>query len=328
MTPEELDNHLRTLSEHEKAYRNGVPPAPETRRIDDVDGVQILRSSFWDNNPRTSDHDPLIRLKQHSRFREYPLHTHDFVELAYMYNGMCMETVNDRLMGLREGQVLLVDSGTIHTIAPLREQDILVNVQIEKSYFNANFFNRLESDSLVTGFFLDAISRGVAHNNFIHFRSEGSRRLRVFMQELMCEYLEPSRRSENMLRSLLSLVLSELVDVYEQQIDGGEANAKSPALPILRHIEENYRDCTLQSTAEHFNVSTSYLAKLLKRECGANFRDLVQHQRMEQAKRLLANNRLSVTEVARSVGYSNMSFFYKVFEREYGMLPGEYRRSS
>lgn len=328
MTPEELDIKLRTLSDHEKGYRDGCAPAPETRPFTVVDGVAIMRSRFWETSPRTGDNDPLIRFKRHSRFREYPLHDHDFVELSYMYDGMCIETVNDRLMGLRKGQTLLVDSGTIHTIAPLGENDILVNIQIEKSYFNTNFFNRLESDSLVTSFFLNSISKGIAHDNFILFRSEASRRLPIFMRELICECVEPSTRSENMLQCLFSLVVSELIDIYEQGVEEGTVPLKNPALPILRHIEENYRDCTLQGTASKFNVSTSYLAKLLKRECGANFKDLVQRQRIEQAKRLLANETLSVTDVARNVGYSNISFFYKVFERECGVLPGEYRRRS
>ncbi len=326
MTPEDLDKRLRVLSEHEIGYRNGAPSAPETRPFATIAGVEVMQSSFWGNSPRTGDHDPLIRFKRHSRFRDYPLHNHDFVELSYMYDGMCIETVNDRLMGLRKGQVLLVDSGTIHTIAPLGENDILVNFQIEKSYFTTNFFNRLESDSLVTSFFLNSISKGIAHNNFILFRSETSRRLPIFMNELMCECLEPSARSENMLQCLFSLVVSELIDVYEQGVDEGTVPLRNPALTYLRHIEENYRTCTLQETASKFNVSTSYIAKLLKRECGATFKDLVQHQRIEQAKRLLANDTLSVTDVARSVGYSNISFFYKVFERECGMLPGEYRK--
>ncbi len=325
MTPAELEHKLRTLSEHEKGYRAGKVPV-ETRPFIDIDGVKVLKSSFWDIYRGTRESAPLICCKQHSRFREYPLHTHDFVELAYMYDGMCVETLSDRLLGLRKGQVLLVDSGTIHTIAPLREQDILVNIQVEKSYFTSNFFNRLETDSLVTSFFVNAISRGVTHDNYILFHSEKSRRFPIFMNELMCECLDPSPRSENMLHGLFSLVVSELIDVYEQGVDEGTVPLQSPALPILRYIEKNFRDCTLKGCADEFCVSTSYLAKLLKRECGLTFKEVVQKQRIEEAKRLLANDTLSVTDVARNVGYSNMSFFYKMFKRECGVLPGQYRR--
>jgi AraC-like DNA-binding protein len=73
-------------------------------------------------------------------------------------------------------------------------------------------------------------------------------------------------------------------------------------------------------------MSTSYLTKLIKRETGSTFKVLVQQQRMAVARRLLQESDLSVTDVARNVGYANMSFFYRVFEREYGMRPGECRR--
>ena len=46
---------------------------------------------------------------------------------------------------------------------------------------------------------------------------------------------------------------------------------------------------------------------------------------MFEAKRLLARQSLSVTEVAYRVGYNNVTFFYDVIRREVGCTPGEYR---
>lgn len=338
MTPEELDQHLRQLSEHEKQYRDGVKPAPITNReFVDMHGVSVMKATYCTGGPPGDrpvtgvDFVPqqgraaLVRVKRHSRFREYPLHFHDFVELAYMYDGTCMETVNDRLMGIRSGQVLLVDSGVVHTIAPLRESDILVNIQMEKGFFNAGFFNRLDSSSLVTSFFVNAITKGVSHDSYILFRSQDDRRLRVFMTELICECLDPSPHAEGMGEALFSVVLSELMNVYEQGAEQQLGSDRYSVVPILRYIEEHYRDCTLKGTADEFCMSTSSLTKLLRRECGSTFKELVQQQRMSAARTLLANDELSVTDVARNVGYSNMSFFYKVFDREFGMSPGDYR---
>lgn len=337
MTPEELDQHLRQLSEHEKQYRDGVSPAPITgREFVDMGGVSVMRSTYWTGASLTGpltgvDYVPrqgraaLVRVKRHSRFREYPLHFHDFVELAYMYDGTCMETVNDRLMGIRAGQVLLVDSGVVHTIAPLREGDILVNVQIEKGFLNAGFFNRMDSTSLVTSFFVNAISKGVAHDSYILFRSQGDRRLRTFMTEFLCECLDPSPHGEGMAEALFSVVLAELVNVYERGAEQQLGSDRYSVVPILRYIEENYRSCTLKGTADEFCMSTSSLTKLLRRECDSTFKELVQQQRMAAARTLLANDELSVTDVARNVGYSNMTFFYKVFDRQFGMSPGGYR---
>lgn len=334
MTPQELDRKLRALNPHEEQYRKGIPPAPDVRAHVTIDGIDIVKSSFDINgdlscaNPKAESSSTSlqrIRIKRHSRFRTYPLHFHDFVELAYMYDGACMETVNNRLLGLRKGQVLLVDSDTTHTISPLHENDILVNVQIDKSYFTMSFFNRLDPRSLVTSFFVNAISKGVAHNNFILFHSENSRRLPLFMNELMCELSDPSPYNATMVDGLFSLVIAELIAIYRQNAADGSQPIQSSIVPILGYIESHYQKCTLSDVARQFNMSTSSLTKMLKCECGKSFKELLQSQRIAVAKRLLLQDTLSVTSVAHHVGYSNMRFFYEIFSRECGMTPGEYR---
>lgn len=72
-------------------------------------------------------------------------------------------------------------------------------------------------------------------------------------------------------------------------------------------------------------MSPGYLSKTLKAQTGKTFRQLLLQQRMSVAKLLLAEGNLPVTEVARIVGYENVSFFYRVFRRECGVKPGEWR---
>lgn len=332
MTPEELDERLRTLSEHELAYRSGADPAPDPRPSIMIGGNPVIVSRFQDPSIKSPGDvvafpSPFVRAKRHSRFRDYPLHMHDFVELSYMYDGRCLEVVNDGVYAVTKGQVLLVDSDTIHTIAPLSEGDILVNVQIDKHYFDSNFFSRLDADSVVSSFFVKAITKGTAHDSFILFRSERSRRVPLFMNELLAECFDPSPRSDEMVRALLSLVFAELVNVYEEEAEASSGNA-APILPVLRYIERNYKDATLADAAHELGMSTSYITKMLKRECGKTFKELLQEQRMAVAKRLIAADVLSITDVAAQVGYQNMSYFYKVFERSCGMLPGEWREEA
>lgn len=65
---------------------------------------------------------------------------------------------------------------------------------------------------------------------------------------------------------------------------------------------------------------------MLKSECGQTFKELVQKQRIMVAERLIAGGTSSIADVASEVGYQNMSYFYKIFERECGMLPGAWRQ--
>ena len=48
---------------------------------------------------------------------------------------------------------------------------------------------------------------------------------------------------------------------------------------------------------------------------------------MAQASFLLKNTKLTIEEIALNIGYENLSYFYRLFEKTYGMTPRTYRLS-
>lgn len=244
-----------------------------------------------------------------------------------MYSGSCVQIINDTPHMLNKGQVLLLNSDAIHTIEPLGEDDILINIYIEKDFLNTNFFNRFSSESILTSFFLNTITTGVNHNDFLIFKSENSERLELFMREFLCEWFSPSYSSNDILNSLFTIILSELLNVYQKTITSDyDFFTKNPIIPILRYIEKNYQNCTLQSVAKFCNMNANYLSNLLKKQTGYSYRELVQQQRIKTAEQLLKNTKLGITEIANYVGYDNVSFFYQLFKKQCKCLPGEYRK--
>lgn len=174
---------------------------------------------------------------------------------------------------------------------------------------------------------VNSITEGVAHDNFLFFASENSRRLRLYVQEFFCEVYDPSEFSSDILKSLFALIITELIQTYNDSLSFRDVSSgrSTSVLPILKYIQLNYRTITLKSTAEHFNLNPNYLSDLLKTRTGQSFLKIVQQQRITAAKQLLANSELSVTEVAHQVGYENTTFFYKKFREETGCSPSEYR---
>lgn len=70
---------------------------------------------------------------------------------------------------------------------------------------------------------------------------------------------------------------------------------------------------------EHYkNGSLSELA-------GKTYKELLQEKQMSQARYLLDNPGLPVSDIIESVGYDNTSYFYRRFKEKYGMGPKEYR---
>ena len=82
---------------------------------------------------------------------------------------------------------------------------------------------------------------------------------------------------------------------------------------------------SLSDVAEHVYVSQWHLSKLLNRETGQSFFDLLGGIRVEQARRLLMDPALRVHEVAERTGFSDVAHFSKSFKKFTGCTPGEYR---
>jgi len=93
---------------------------------------------------------------------------------------------------------------------------------------------------------------------------------------------------------------------------------------INQHVTENIALTTL---AELVRLSPYHFARAFKQSLGAPPHRYWAGQRVERAKELLADPRMSITEVAFDVGFAGSSAFSAAFRRTSGLTPTEYRRS-
>lgn len=78
--------------------------------------------------------------------------------------------------------------------------------------------------------------------------------------------------------------------------------------------------------SEEFHLNSQYISQLFKNEIGVNFLTYFTNIRMERAKKLLLTTSLSVAEVAQRSGYGDYRVFTKVFKKNEGITPSQYRR--
>lgn len=324
ITPQELDTFLRTPTQHELLYQQGWENPDHLRGMIEV-VVNGRRQQVVDISQSAGM--PLLSGNKHSRFHAYPPHIHPWVELVYMYSGSCTQLVNENPITLRAGQVLLLDQNTIHSLPVLGYNDILLNIIIRKEYLTSGFFSRLSQKNLLSQFFVNTITEGLSHDSYMFFPCENSRRLPLYVQEYFCELYEPSACASDILSSLLTLILTELIQVCSAAtVEHDLKNTQDTSvLPILKYIEQNYAEISLKQTAAYFSLNPNYLSNLLKARTGSSFQQLVHRQRMIATRQLLLNSQLSVREIARRVGYENTSFFYKKFTEDTGCSPADYR---
>lgn len=82
---------------------------------------------------------------------------------------------------------------------------------------------------------------------------------------------------------------------------------------------------SLEEVAQTVHLSPFYFSRLFKKEKGYNFADFITRVRLNKAKKMLQNPDYTVVRIAAEVGYQDASYFCRVFRRECGMTPNQFR---
>ena len=119
-----------------------------------------------------------------------------------------------------------------------------------------------------------------------------------------------------MLRSYCELVEKRSTALYSE-----------PIRQILVTIDASIAsDLSLKRFANELFLNTSYLSSLFKKETGITLTDYVNKHRIAYAKRLLKSTTLSIQGVATSVGIPDIHYFTRLFRRETGLSPRDFRK--
>ena len=129
-------------------------------------------------------------------------------------------------------------------------------------------------------------------------------------------------------KGLLYLLLAYFIEHYPAE------TAANPADQIIRQaeflIKNNYYNpgFNIESLAESLSISRTSLYRHFLKYKGISPKDYLMKLRMKRAVSLLEGNDYSIKNIAYSVGFSDQLYFSKVFKKETGYTPREYRRSS
>ena len=92
---------------------------------------------------------------------------------------------------------------------------------------------------------------------------------------------------------------------------------------VAAHLHEPF---IVKNLADHLNCHPDFLGRKFKQSMGVDLSDYLMQARVELAKRLLANPKLTIEDAADGAGFSDRSHFSKAFRRITGVPPGEFQR--
>ncbi|MBO5302911.1 MAG: helix-turn-helix domain-containing protein [Lachnospiraceae bacterium] len=304
---------------------------PEEQRILDKKG-SVEKSLYTSDKRFVIDRNKmlekgkLIDIRTHTRFVHFPQHSHNYIEIIYMCSGSTTHIINQETkVVLEQGDLLFLNQNATHEIKMAGKDDIAVNFIVMPEFFDVAF-EMVEEENVVREFFTGALQKEQKGIDYIHFHVADILPIQNLVENMIWAlvYKEANRKDINkMTMGLLIMQLANHIDRIAHQNSNQEGQKLT--FTILQYIEQNYKEGSLAELAQILHCDIYWLSKEIKKLTGCKYTELVQKKRLNQAAYLLKNTKLSVMDVGMAVGYENLSYFHRIFQKEYGLTPRHYR---
>lgn len=251
---------------------------------------------------------------------EMSAHWHSELEIIRVLEGKLRVRLNEKIYFAEKDDVVFVNSETVHSAIP---EDCVYEVTV----FHLDFFN---SDNLSCKFFAESI---LNHEYIIcEFNPDKKAKINKAAEELF-EALRSTASGHQMLAigafyKLFGIIVNEHLYMPTSGMSDILGNKSIFKLKnVLTFIRENYdKQISLEAIAASAGMSTKYFCRFFKDLTGKTPIEYLMGYRIEKASKKLLNSDLTVTEVAFSSGFNDLSYFIKIFKREKGISPAKFRK--
>lgn len=271
-----------------------------------------------------------------------PLHRHGCLELMYVISGEVTQYVEDHFRIYGPGDCCILNKNTRH-------------VEAYSSDFEAGFL-MLSDDFLLDIIhhdlrFTDARSRREADTPLYHevysLLDEGNAYRKEYLEFLprtdalrVCEEAETlftqilieTRKQAPGFVSLVSGYLVRLLALLGDterytmhRVDMMGTREDYLYNSVIRYLHANHGRVNYRELEKMMHYTGDYLNRIIRRKCGMSLVELGRSISLEEAAILLRESDRSVTEIMQTLGYSNRTYFYRVFQKKYNVTPREFR---
>lgn len=290
------------------------------KNSDEKDKIPIFTPDFFKNKE--------VYISRHNRFADYPKHTHTFFEMNYCLRGNAREIVGNNPVDLSQGDILIVDVGTPHSIKALHENDILINILFRnKMNFSLDNLQELHKKRDIQSKFL--LSNNQFSKYLIYRSTQTESHVQTLANLIIEEYFRPREFTNDLIKSYLDcflILLSRNTSLHSSTMIG--KHISNLVLNMIKDISLDYQTISLSGLAKATNYNRSYLGSTFKKETGTSFSKALTEQRLLSAYNLINTSSKPISEIIHEVGISNKTFFYKKFQDKFGQTPNEIRENA
>lgn len=310
ITPEE-----KALLQGEGINRSIYYKSEEISHRNEIDASLLLKKG------------KLIDIRPNTRFIHFPKHTHNFVEVVYMCQGTTTHIIDDKKIVLQTGDLLFMNQHAQQEVLPAGEDDIAINFLILPEFFENAIHTIINESSQLRNFMTSCLTNQNMGGNYLYCHTSNIQPIVNLMENMIWIMLEHPPNEQALSQETMALLFLFLLN-YTDRIQMPSSSYKQELmLKLLSYIDRHYQNASLTVFCKDNNVDLYYMGRLIRKQSGHTFQELLAKKRMEQAAFLLKNTDLATIDISYLVGYENTSYFHRLFKNTYDMTPKQYRHS-
>ncbi len=314
-------NFLQTITDEEK-YILSENKLNKSIYTNSKDFTKVEANKVFKNNG------DLIRIRPHTRFIDFPQHSHEFVEVLYCLEGNITNFINNKEINMVKGDILFLNSNISHSIKKSNKNDLGVNFFIKPNFLHESLL-ALKQDSDIKNFCNNLIKDNTKEGQFLLYKTDGIIQIKNTLENIILSFImNKNLKQININRKLICILL-----LYLEQIDLALKSNVYPDIKIMQdkniiqnYIDNEYTTATLVEISNRLNMTIFQASKFIKDNFGQTFKEMLINKRFQMARKLLIKTNISIYDIMLNIGYENSSYFYRTFKKIFNKSPDEYRR--
>lgn len=253
----------------------------------------------------------------------FPEHTHDYIEIVFMYKGTKTNLVNGETVVLNQGDILFLSQNCRHENLASTAYDAAVNFIVLPQFFERVLELLGPEETKLQRFIVQCLRGDMRKASYLHFKIGEITPVYNLVDNLIWNYVYNTPNQYSIAETTMGLLFMQLLN----HIDSISYNGDDSGLifHVLNYIEAHFADGSLKDLSELLYYDFNALSRQIKRLSGKTYTELVQEKRLAQACFMLTSTDFDIEEISRLVGYENISYFHRLFRDNYGTSPKKYR---
>lgn len=249
-----------------------------------------------------------IAVRTHTRFTDFPLHSHNYVEMMFVLQGQITHSIDGKELTLNPGDLLVMNRHLLHAIRQAGREDIGINFIMSDAFIRSIWPDM--NGTIFSGFFAED-SRKDGEGQYLLFHATDYPPVENLLENLLYELTRKKysdlilNRSVALLFQYLSLNVCPLLDATKR-LTREDAQKRE----IMQYLKAHYQTASLTELASRMHLSIPYTSSLIQARFGCSFQKLLIDYRLETARQLLDTTSMPIAGITEKVGYENSSFFH------------------